>query len=364
MHIKKGNIFIYFILIIFTINLFSLNCNAAEIYINARAAIAMDSTTKTVLYEKNAEELIPMASTTKIMTALVAINYGNLDKKITISQKATAIRGSTVGYRIGESITVKELLYGLMFRSGNDAALALAEGIGGDVDGFLKLMNEYAVEIGALNSHFESPHGLDSSGHYCTAYDLAIITSKAKENKLFNEIVGSKAVDGKVMNFTRSYNNINKILFQIPEANGVKTGYTGGAGKCLVSSVNIAGHDVIYVVLNCPGRWNETAKMHKYVLKNFTFKKLFSKDEIVKEVKINRNTLKLLSPKDIEVPVKNDTEYTTKVVGVNALEQVILKGQNIGKLEVYEGNKVIYSQLLIAGNDVKKASFFSRLFGN
>lgn len=276
--------------------------SAQPIYVNAISAVVMDSETRIVLYEKNAEALIPMASTTKIMTSLVAIKYGDLDNKITISKKAAAIGGSTVGYKEGESIAVRELLYGLMFRSGNDAARALAEGIGGDVEGFLKLMNEYAVEIGALNSHFESPHGLDSENHYCTAYDLALITAKAKENKIFNDIVSQKAIDGTKMNFTRSYNNINKILFQIPEANGVKTGFTGKAGKCLVSSVNVNGHDVIYVVLNCTPRWKETAKMHQYVLKNYTYKKFFSKDEVVKELKIKgERKLKAACPQEYRI---------------------------------------------------------------
>lgn len=349
-------------------NIFAYKCNAAQIKhikptskqinhidVNAVAAVIMDSETKIVLYEKNAEMLIPMASTTKIMTSLVAIKYGNLDSNITISKRAAAIRGSTVGYKEGEVITVKELLYGLMFRSGNDAAIALAEGIGKDVDGFLKLMNEYAVEIGALNSHFESPHGLDSENHYCTAYDLALITAKAKENKVFNEIVSKKSVTASEMNFTRSYNNINKILHQIPEANGVKTGYTGKAGKCLVSSVDVNGHDVIYVVLNCTPRWKETAKMNQYVLKNYTYKKFFSKDERIKEIEVNRsrNRLTLIAPKDIILPVENNKEYKTKVLLPQNLKKCIYKGQQIGKIEVYKEDKIIFSEPLIAANSIK-----------
>ena len=260
---KRTLLLIITMIIIF--DMLSTICYAQEVKVNARAAIVMDSKSKKVLYEKNAEELIPIASTTKIMTALVAIKYGDLDKKVTISKKATSIRGSTVGYRAGENITIRELLYGLMLRSGNDAAIALAEGISGDIPSYLKLMNEYALVLGAFNTHFESPHGLDSQNHYCTAYDLAIITAKAKENAIFNKIVASKVVDGRAEGFTRSYNNINKILYLIPEANGVKTGFTGGAGKCLVSSINIKGHDVIFVVLNCTGRWEETKKLYKSV---------------------------------------------------------------------------------------------------
>lgn len=348
------------VLAIIIITEYPVRCDAEQLYINARAAIVMDSDTKTVLYEKNANMIIPMASTTKIMTALVAIKYGNLDKKIKISKRATSIRGSTVGYKEGEEITIKELLYGLMFRSGNDAAIALAEGIGSDVDGFLKLMNEYAIEIGALNSHFESPHGLDSDNHYCTAYDLALITAKAKENSIFNEIVGAKSVDKNAMGFTRSYNNINKILFQIPEANGVKTGYTGKAGKCLVSSIKIQDHDVIFVVLNCTPRWKETSKMNQYIIKNYTYKKLFSKGDTVAEIKgIHwKNKLKLVASKDITLPCENNKKYTYKIKSPKDIKNNINQGQPVGRIEIYNENKLVYYEPLLAGNTVSKFKLF------
>lgn len=275
-----------------------------SIYVDARCAIAMDSKSKCVLYEKNAEMLVPIASTTKIMTTLVALKYGNLDTKYEVSPKAASIRGSKVGYKKGEQISLKELLYGLMLRSGNDAAITIAEGISGSVEKFCELMNEYAIEIGAFNSHFESPHGLDSQNHYSTAYDLARITAKAKENKLFNEIVGVKDVDEKQNGFTRSYHNINKILYQIPNANGVKTGYTGGAGKCLVTSVKENDDDVIIVVLNCTPRWKETKKIYDFVKENYDFKKLASKDQVLDNIEDNRgNKVKLVCNNDLVIPV-------------------------------------------------------------
>ncbi|OOM09133.1 D-alanyl-D-alanine carboxypeptidase family protein [Clostridium saccharobutylicum] len=239
--------------------------------VNARCAIAMDKESGTVLFEQNAYELVPMASTTKILTALIAIEQGNLDRKLTISKKAASIRGSTVGYKANEEITLRELIYGLMFRSGNDAAIAIAEGLGGSVEGFSEIMNHYARGIGILDSHFESPHGLDSSEHYSSAYDLAILTSKGMDYDLFREVVGSKEISKDKYNFTRDYNNINKILWKIPGANGVKTGSTGQAGKCLVSSVNKNGKDIIIVVLNCPDRWNVTDKIYKHVSETVAF---------------------------------------------------------------------------------------------
>ena len=167
-----------------------------SIRVNARCAIAMDSKTKQVLFAQNADEIVPMASTTKILTALIAISQGNLDREVTISKNASSIRGSKVKYTAGEKIKLIELLYGLLYKSGNDAAIAIAEDIGGSVEGFANIMNDYARSLGLVNSHFESPHGLDSAKHYTCAYDLALLTAKAMENEtsLIKSIIGLNAI--------------------------------------------------------------------------------------------------------------------------------------------------------------------------
>lgn len=254
-----------------SLNVYAENITGTNFKVNARSAIALDKETGAILFEQNAYELVPMASTTKILTSLIAIEQGNLDKKVTISKKAASIRGSRVGYKAGEEIALKELVFGLMFKSGNDAAIAIAEELGGSIEGFSEIMNHYARGIGILDSHFESPHGLDSNEHYSTAYDLALLTSKGMDYDMFREIVGTKQISKDKYNFTRDYNNINKILWMIPGANGVKTGYTGQAGKCLVSSVNNNGKDIIIVVLNCPDRWNITDKIYNHVLERVAF---------------------------------------------------------------------------------------------
>ena len=251
--------------------LYNQKSNDKNFKVNARCAIALDKNSHEVLYEQNAYEIVPMASTTKILTSLIAIEQDNLEVPVTISKKAATIRGSKVGYKENEVVKLKELIFGLMFKSGNDAAIAIAEHIGGSVEGFAEIMNHYARSIGILDSHFESPHGLDSSEHYSSAYDLAILTCKGMDNDLFREVVGSKSISKEKYDFTRDYNNINKILWKIPEANGVKTGYTGQAGKCLVSSVNHNGKDIIIVVLNCPDRWNVTDKIYQHVQETVAF---------------------------------------------------------------------------------------------
>lgn len=353
---KNKLIFSYALIFSLVLALFNINIRAEEIFINARTAVAIDGKSKITLFDKDAHMLIPMASTTKIMTALVAINYGDLDRKVEISSKSAGIRGSTVGYKQGEMITLRELLYGLMLRSGNDAAIAISEGVAGSVEEFVKLMNEYANQIGLVSTHFESPHGLDSDYHYTTAYDLAVITSMARESKIFSDIVQTKDIDKAQYGFSRSFHNINKILWQLPNATGVKTGFTGKAGKCLVTSVNMENNDVIIVVLNSNTRWKETEKINNYVAKHYKYKKFFSKGEIVGEIPESKNNkgLKLVTSEDVIIPVKDDTKYEVKIVKPNyKLEGPISKGSKVGSLEIYADGKKIYTKALESDTEVK-----------
>ncbi len=322
-----------------------------SIKVSARNAIALDSKTKQVLFEQNADEIVPMASTTKILTALVAITHGDLDREVTISKNAASIRGSKVGYVAGEKIRLRELLYGLMYKSGNDAAIAIAEDIGGSIEGFAKIMNDYAISLGLINSHFESPHGLDSSKHYTCAYDLALLTTKAMESELFCQICGTKSITRDNSNFTRDYNNINKILYKIPEANGVKTGYTGQAGKCLVSSVKHEGRNIIIVVLNCSDRWNVTENIYKYVVDNYSFK-----NENVKDIAKTSEFISLGS-----VIEECDFEYGFKGEGSIEVEvfNTINKnsGDIIGKVALNNQGEELLKKALICDKDMTKNEF-------
>ena len=319
---------------------------AKEPYIKAKAAIAIDASSKVVLYEKNSSNIISIASTTKIMTALVAIKYGELEKQIIISSKSAGINGSTVGYKKNEVVTLKELLYGLMLKSGNDAAIAIAEGVSGSVEQFVKLMNDCAKDIGLVNTNFVVPHGLDDQFHYSTAYDLALVTAKAKENPIFNEIVATKEITKDKYNFTRDYRNINKILWLLPEADGVKTGYTGDAGKCLVTSVKYQGKSIVIVTLNCNERWNETKKIVEYISKNYEYKKIASKGEALAEVTIKKSKIKLLARKDIDIPIKKEGKFEVKVNKPNKLIFPMKKGDSLGNINVYQNDIIIYSEPL------------------
>lgn len=339
---KISLLFICFLFMITTV----AQAKTKKLSIDAKAAVAIDGKSGVILYAKNAHEIVPMASTTKIVTSLVALNRGNVDEKFKISKSSASINGSTVGYREGEEIALRELLYGLMYKSGNDAAIAIAEGIGGTKENFYKQMNECSRNIGLINSSFNSPHGLDTENHYSTAYDLAIATKKAMENDIFREIVGTREISRGKYNFTRDYNNINKMLFQVPEANGVKTGYTGGAGKCLVSSFRYQDRDIITVVLNCPERWRESAKLFEYVKENYSdysvnvhdyFKDKNSKFlDLVKDDKIS-----IMAPKDgIESEMVLITP-TKKIMKDDYLGYISIKSK-VGD-EIYKKN--IYSEV-------------------
>ena len=214
---------------------------------SAGAEIAMELTTRTVLTESNADKRMPMASTTKIMTAIIIAEDCNLDEEITVPDAAVGIEGSSIYLKKDERIDVRDLLYGLMLRSGNDSAVALAIHHSGSVENFVTVMNERAKRIGADNTNFKNPSGLPDDEHYTTARDLCNIACYAMNNEIFREVVSSKSHVGKF----RSFENKNKMLYRYEGANGVKTGYTLKAGRCLVSSAERDGMDVVTVVLNC-----------------------------------------------------------------------------------------------------------------
>lgn len=323
-----------------------------SIRVNARCAIAMDSKTKQVLFEQNADEIVPMASTTKILTALIAITQGNLDKEVTISKNASSIRGSKVKYAAGEKIKLRELLYGLLYKSGNDAAIAIAEDIGGSIEGFANIMNDYARSLGLINSHFESPHGLDSPKHYTCAYDLALLTTKAMENKTFCEICGTKTILKDNSGFTRDYNNINKILYKIPEANGVKTGYTGQAGKCLVSSIKHEGRNIVIVVLNCSDRWNVTEQIYKYVIDNYCFKADNMKDVLKSSEFINLGTI--IQDTDFEYGFKGEGSVEVEVFNTLLDKK---NGDIIGKIALNNSGDELLKKALICDKDISQREF-------
>ena len=226
--------------------------------VSAEKAYSLDAVSGRVLFDKNADSRSLIASTTKIMTALVVCERCNVLDRMRIPKEAVGIEGSSMYLREGEVLTIQELLYGLMLSSGNDAAVALAICCGGTVEGFVELMNDKARLLGLRNTHFENPNGLDSPGHYSSARDLAVLAAYAMENPIFAKTVSAKTVTAG----QRYLRNHNKLLWMVDGADGVKTGYTKAAGRALVSSATRDGRRIITVTLNDPNDWQE----HKALL--------------------------------------------------------------------------------------------------
>lgn len=240
--------------------------------INSRSAVVIDRVSNTVIYGKNETTVRKMASTTKIMTATIVIEQGNLNDTVEVSKKAAGTGGSRLGLKTGDKITVNDLLYGLMLCSGNDSAVALAEHIGGSIEGFAVLMNNKAKELGLNNTNFVTPHGLDKDEHYTTAYELATLSNYALKNPTFAKIVGTKTYTVNINGYNKTLSNTNELLGNLNGVYGIKTGFTNGANRCLVTACKRNNFDIICVVLGADTknfRTKDSIKLIEYTFNNF-----------------------------------------------------------------------------------------------
>ena len=231
--------------------------------VSAKSAILMDADSGQVLYQKNADERLPMASTTKIMTALCAVELAGLDKVIRVDARAVGIEGSSIYLQKGEQLTLLQLLYALLLQSANDAAAAIAIGTAGSIEAFAGKMNQKACDLGLENSHFDNPHGLDSEQHYTTAHDLALIARAAMANPTLRAICATRkiTIPGAQEDRVRVLVNHNKLLRTYQGSIGVKTGFTKRSGRCLVSAAEREGLTLIAVTLSAPDDWNDHTRM-------------------------------------------------------------------------------------------------------
>ncbi len=260
-----------------------LSTPALAVGVSAKSAILYEPETKTVLFEKDSRTERPMASTTKIMTALVALQHADLSETVTVPRAVVGTEGTSMYLKENERLSISDLLYGLLLRSGNDAASALAYHIGkGDVRRFTEMMNRAARDIGMENSCFKNPSGLPEEGHFSTAYDMALLASHALKNPHFSEIVATKekTVAGRVLS------NHNKMLRLYEGANGVKTGFTKAAGRCLVSSAERNGMTLVAVTLSAPDDWDDHTEMLDYGFDNFALKKYSSENIAIPELHV------------------------------------------------------------------------------
>ncbi|WP_433946397.1 D-alanyl-D-alanine carboxypeptidase family protein [Paenibacillus sp. SN-8-1] len=309
---------------------------------HARAAALIDVTSGRIIYSVKGEEILPIASLTKIMTAIVAIEHGRLDDKVKVGKNAFAKEGSSLYLKLGEEMTLSNLLYGLMLRSGNDAASAIAEHVGGSEEGFVYLMNEKARQLGLAHSHFSNPHGLDTKAHYSSANDLAKLTAYALHNPIFREIVRTKVKTAPNPNDPWEYKwaNKNKMLRLYDGADGVKTGYTKIARRCLVSSATRNGQQLAVVTLNDGDDWNDHAKLLDFGFNNYRLKPLVQKGESI------RQGGDLVTGSDFSYPLRSGEEqlvvkklrlinHKPEDFQLRARLEILLQDKLIGSVPVY-----------------------------
>jgi len=304
MNLKKQSLIFVVILVL----LFSCipNETALADSVSARSAILMEQTTGRVLFEKDAHTKRRIASITKIMTAIIAIESGKMDETVTVSNRAVRTEGSSIYLKPNEKIKLEHLVYGLMLRSGNDSAVAIAEHVAGSLEGFVFLMNQKAAEIGMTNTEFANPHGLDDAeNHYSTAYDMALLMRYAMQNEKFREISETKVyrAPNPSEKWDRVWRNKNKLLTNLYEyCTGGKTGYTKRAKRTLVTTASQKGLDLIAVTLNAPDDWNDHISMYEYGFGNYKLAKVES-DQIVKKVKDDFYRKKITANRDILYPI-------------------------------------------------------------
>lgn len=345
--------------------------------LNSRVALVYDRSSGRVLYEKNGNKQTPMASTTKIMTAIVVMENSNLSDIVTIDSKSAGTGGSRLVLKKNDKITVNDLLYGLMLRSGNDSAVALAIHIGGSIEGFAEMMNQKAKELKLINTHFVVPHGLDKEGHYTTAYELAKIADYALKIDKIKEIVSTKTCTISINNKPKIITNTNELLGSVNGVYGVKTGFTNGAGRCLVSSCKRNNLDIITVVIGADTKKYRTAdsiKLIEYTYKNHkmidiknkikeqfsTWQKINQQRFIINKGEKSTIDLKMQEIDYDKIAIKN-TQVDNIHIEINVvynLEAPVGENQIIGNMKIMLGNEVIevldiYSKETIEKKNVK-----------
>ena len=338
---------------------------------NSRRYIVYDRISKSMIIGKNEDVKSAMASTTKIMTTIVILEKADLNEKVTVSAKAGGTGGSRLGLKRGDKASVRDLLYGLMLRSGNDAAVALAEHVGGSVKGFAELMNEKAIELGLTNTHFVTPHGLDDANHYTTALELAKLTDYAMDNETFAKIVGTKSTTIYINNQSRQINNTNELLGVLNGVVGVKTGFTNNAGRCLVTETKRNNMDIITIVLGADTKKDRTKDSVNLIEYTFSKYKMYNLEEqIIEEFNkwknINEKRILIIKGKTsnpklalgaIEkatIPICDNDKIEYSINALTEVEAPVEQWNVMGTLTVKINGKILENIDIVNVNEVQK----------
>ncbi|MBQ9856134.1 MAG: D-alanyl-D-alanine carboxypeptidase [Clostridia bacterium] len=323
----------------------------------AKAYILMDADTGRVLYEKNADTRLAIASTTKIMTCLIALESSMLTEKVTASKNASGVPGTSIYLSEGETLSMEDMLYSLMLRSGNDAAVAIAEHIAGTTEEFASLMNKRAKEIGA-DAYFTTPNGLDEGENGASARGITLISKEALKSEEFRRIVSTqrRTIPWKDHEYERVLTNKNRLLKDYGGAIGIKTGYTKKAGRCLVFAAERENMTLVGAVLNCPNWFDEAQVLLDRGFEEYDARLFYKADEVIETVVIDGQTIRIGSVADVKIPVKTGEEIEEKTEFTD-LALPIDKGQIIGKLRLYSDEKEVASFDLLSLDTKKKPSF-------
>ena len=338
---------------------------------NSRRYIVYDRISKSMIIGKNEDVKSAMASTTKIMTTIVILEKSDLDETVTVSAKAGGTGGSRLGLKRGDKASVKDLLYGLMLRSGNDAAVALAEHVGGSVKEFAELMNEKAIELGLTNTHFVTPHGLDDANHYTTALELAKLTDYAMDNETFAKIVGTKSTTIYINNQPRQINNTNELLGVLNGVVGVKTGFTNNAGRCLVTETKRNNMDIITIVLGADTKKDRTKDSVNLIEYTFSKYKMYNLEEqIIEEFNkwknINEKRILIIKGKQsnpklalgaIEkaiIPICDNDKIEYSINALTEAKAPVEQWNVMGTLTVKLNGKILENIDIVNVNEVQK----------
>ena len=329
---------------------------------SAKSAILMDMDSGRVIYGKDVHYVQSVASISKIMTAIIAIENGDIDKEVVIGKEVLKAYGSGIYVQIGEKMKLKDLLYGLMLRSGNDAALAISVNVAGDVDSFVKMMNEKAKEIGMKNTTFNNPSGLDEEkGNFSSAYDMALLMSYAMKNKEFRKITGTKDYTVKTNKNVYKWHNKNKLLSSYKYTTGGKTGFTKIAKRTLVTSASKDGMNLTVVTINDGDDWDDHKNLYEEAFSEYTSYTLLNKGEISilgesyydKDTLYLKNNFKYLLRKNEESILKLKFEINKK--------RKYKSGDKVGIVKVYLGDKVVHEEGIYVKKGKEKENFWNKI---
>ncbi len=325
---------------------------------SAKAAVVIEQSSGRVLYAKNPDWELPMASTTKIMTGYLTSKYGTLSDVVEVSENASGVEGSGMYLEKGEHITMENLLYGLMLQSGNDAAVAIAEAIGGSVDRFVEMMNETAAnDMGLTHTHFDNPNGLPSDTHYTTAHELAIITAEALKDPTFAQVCATKekSVPWEGKDYNREMVNHNKLLGVLDGCVGVKTGYTNAAGRCLVTAVTRDGMTLICVTLNDQDDWNDHTNLQNEMFEKYHIEDLTSTETVVDKITVGKGIFGytgIVPDKTYTFPVCDEDKIEIKTEVSDDVKLPVHAGDAVGSGSVTVNGENYGNFNLIATDDI------------